>query len=189
MRYQFKGMAGRWNVYDEAGERIGSVRRSMGRRMEYRYGDNRQAFDIRRKGNAIWLEQGGKIVFSGEIRYPVDGNGKPVTKSLFCPPMPEELRMEQTEGAGELHGLPEQVRESGVPHGLPEQVRESWTLHQLPNRNIEIYFDGTQVGILRGLIVGTKTLDWSGDEELLERGLLCFVLGVYMAEDDTVYAV
>lgn len=163
MRYQFKGIAGKWNVFNEAGERIGSVRRSMGRRLEYELGNQRQYFEIRRKGNEIWLEQEGKVWFSGSILYPVDENGKPVSKSLFCPPMPEELKLEYT---GEV-----------------------WRLHQMPDRKIEIYYQEKRVGILNGLVMGTKTLDWSGGEKLLNRGLLCFALGVYMVEDDTVYAV
>ena len=163
MRYQFKGIAGRWNVYNEAGERIGSIRRSMGRKLEYELGNQRQSLDIRRKGNEIWLEQEGNIRFSGQILYPVDENGKPIPKSMFCPPVPEELKLECT---GEV-----------------------WTLRQLPDRRIEIYDQEKRVGVLKGMLAGTKTLDWNGDEKRLDRGFLCFALGVYMAEDDTVYAV
>lgn len=163
MRYQFKGIAGKWNVFNEAGERIGSVRRSMGRKLEYELGNQRNCFEIRRKGNEIWLEQEGVISFSGKILYPADENGNPIPRSLFSPPMPEELKLECT--------------------------GEAWSLRQMPDRRIEIYCQEKRVGILNGLVWGKKTLDWSGDEKLLNRGLLCFALGVYMVEDDTVYAV
>lgn len=163
MKYQFKGIAGRWSVYDEKGKRVGTVRRCMGQKLEYECGDKRQEFKIRRKAEQVWLEQDGEVFFSGNIRYPSDADGKPIVKSFFCPPMPEELELE---GMG-----------------------ESWTLRQMPDRNIEIYYNGNRVGILKGMVVGAKTLEWSGDEKLLDMGLLCFALGVYMAEDDTVYAV
>lgn len=163
MKYQFKGIAGRWSVYDEKGNRAGTVRRCMGGKLEYQYEGKRQEFKIRRKANQMWLEQDGEVFFSGNIRYPSDADGKPIAKSFFCPPMPEELELERT--------------------------GETWRLRQRPDRNIEIYYNENRVGILKGMVVGAKTLEWSGDEELLDRGLLCFALGVYMAEDDTVYAV
>ncbi len=163
MRYQFKGIAGKWNVYNEAGERIGSVRRSMGRKLEYELENQRHCFEIRRKGNEIWLEQEGTVSFFGKILYPADENGTPIPRSMLCPPMPEELKLECT--------------------------GEAWTLRQMPDRRIEIYCQEKRVGILTGLVWGKKTLDWSGDEKLLNRGLLCFALGIYMVEDDTVYVV
>lgn len=156
MRYQFKGIAGKWNVFDEAGTRIGSVRRSMGGKLEYQYGDGGQAYHIRRKDTEFCLEQDGNVVFTGQIRYPA-------SKSLFQPPMLEELSLKRD--------------------------GENWTLHQRTNRNIEISYNGTQVGTLKGMVAGTKTMDWNGDEGLLGPGLLCFALGVYMVEDDTVYTV
>lgn len=162
MRYQFKGIAGKWNVYDEAGRRIGSVR-SRGRNLEYRYGNNIQAYDIGRKKDDVWLEQDGKTFLSGGFCYPVDENGKRVQEFFLRPPMPVELKLEGED--------------------------EAWTLHQLPDRSIEIYHDGNRAGLLTGLVAGTKTLEWDGGAGPLEKGLLCFGLGVYMAEDDTVYIV
>lgn len=66
---------------------------------------------------------------------------------------------------------------------------EDWSLLQLPTRIIEIYSGGQKLGSLSGMTAGRKTLEWSGGETNLELGILCFILGRYMQEDDTCWVV
>lgn len=156
MRYQFKGLPGMWKIYNEKNVRVGRIRAGRARKWELEYGGQTQRYQYFRDKHTVWLLQDGKTCLTGIFLYHAE-------KSLFCPPMPAELKLQW----------------SG----------QDWSLRQLPTRIIEIYSGGQKTGCLSGMTAGRKILEWSGGETNLEMGILCFVLGRYMLEDDTCWVV
>lgn len=163
MKYQFKGFAGKWNVYDEAGAWIGKLRHGIGAKLELEYDGTTNTWQLCREKESVWLEQDGRPGLTGGFTYPAKADGTVVQEFLFAPPRAEWLKLVRQE--------------------------EAWSLHQLQNRDVEIYQNDSRVGVLKGLVTGKKILEWSGAEKDLGMGLLCFLLGRYMVEDDTVYTV
>lgn len=164
MKYQLRGISGKWNIYDESGIKVGGIRRRAGRKLEYEYGRERRTCELWRTKDEIRLKQAGDIFLTGTFLYPKDQSGKVIQAGIFRPPMPTEMRL-AWEG-------------------------ERWSLHQSPSREIEIYRGDCLVGMMSGIVIGRKVLEWSADDDIApEKRMLCFFLGIYMAEDDTVYAV
>lgn len=163
MRYQCKGIAGKWNIYNEEGLRVGRIQFSLRQKLELRYGGKAETYQYIREKDAIRLEQNGIPYLAGVFQYPIDDTGNKIQKSPFRPPMPTELKI--------------------------KWKQEDWSLRQLPSRTIEIYRNSQQIGSLGKMAARQKILEWNDEKELTEKGFLCIALGIYLSEDDTIYIV
>lgn len=163
MRYQFKGIAGKWSIYDEEGLQVGKIQFSLRQKLELKHGGKTETYQYIREKDTIRLEQDGIAYLTGSFRYPTDGTGNKIQTSLFRPPMPIELKI--------------------------KWKQEDWSLHQLPNRTIKIYQNSQQIGSLSKMTARQKILEWNDEKELSEKGFLCIALGIYLSEDDTIYVV